>query len=157
MTKPTTTQISYASDVGSHDGYRALGYYGNWDIYARKFFPQNISADKLTHVLYAFADNKDDGTVFFTDTYADTDIHYSGDSWSEPGDNVYGAVKQLQLLKQKNRNLKVMLSIGGWTYTNTDKHMDTPASTAAGQKQFADSCVDMIRDYGFDGIDIDWE
>ncbi|KAF1362552.1 hypothetical protein EJ07DRAFT_106779, partial [Lizonia empirigonia] len=157
VTKPTTTQISYPSDVGSHDGYRALGYYGNWDIYARKFLPQNISADKLTHVLYAFADNKDDGTVFFTDTYADTDIHYSGDSWSEPGDNVYGAVKQLQLLKQKNRNIKVMLSIGGWTYTNTDRHMDAPASTAAGQKQFADSCVEMIRDYGFDGIDIDWE
>lgn len=50
-----------------------------------------------------------------------------------------------------------MLSVGGWTYTNTDKHMDTPASTAAGRKKFADTCVAMIRNYGFDGIDIDWE
>jgi len=106
--------------------------------------------------LYAFGDNKEDGTVFFTDTYADTDIHYAGDSWSENGTDVYGNVKQLQLLKAKNRNLKVMLSVGGWTYTNTDKHLDAPASTAAGRKKFADSCVDMIRNYGFDGIDIDW-
>lgn len=155
-TLPTTAQTSYPTNVAPQNGYRAVGYFGNWDIYARKFFPQDIQADKLTHILYAFGDNKDDGTVFFTDTYADTDIHYTGDSWSEKGNNVYGAVKQLQLLKAKNRNLKVMLSIGGWTYTNTNKHMDAPASTAAGRKKFADSCVDMIRNYGFDGIDIDW-
>lgn len=66
-------------------------------------------------------------------------------------------MKQLGLLKQKNRNLKVMLSIGGWTYTNEKKHMDSPASTEAGRNKFASSCVDMIKNYGFDGIDVDWE
>lgn len=157
VTVSTTSQASYPTDVDSRDGYRAIGYFGNWDIYARKFFPQNIPADKLTHVLYAFADNKNDGSVFFTDTYADTDIHYAGDSWSESGNNVYGAMKQLQLLKAKNRNLKVMLSIGGWTYTNTNKHMDAPMASTAGRQRFADSCVAMVRDYGFDGIDVDWE
>ncbi|KAH6637638.1 glycoside hydrolase superfamily [Boeremia exigua] len=157
VTVSTTGYTPRPTDVEPHDGYRAIGYFGNWDIYARKFFPQNIPADKLTHVLYSFADNKDNGTVFFTDTYADTDIHYAGDSWSESGNNVYGAVKQLQLLKAKNRNLKVMLSIGGWTYTNTNKHMDAPMSTATGRQKFADSCVAMVRDYGFDGIDVDWE
>lgn len=50
-----------------------------------------------------------------------------------------------------------MLSIGGWTYTNEKKHMDVPSSTAEGRKRFANSCVDMIKNYGFDGIDIDWE
>jgi chitinase len=87
-TPSTTAQTTYPTNVGSQDGYRAVGYFGNWDIYARKFFPQDIPADKLTHVLYAFGDNKADGTVFFTDTYADTDIHYAGDSWSENGTNV---------------------------------------------------------------------
>jgi hypothetical protein len=127
------------------------------DIYARKYFPQNIPAKKLTHLIYAFADIKADGTVFFTDTWADTDIHYPGDSWSDSGNNVYGAVKQMNLLKKANRNLKILLSIGGWTYTNTNKHMDGPASTAIGRKAFADSCVNMIKNYGFDGIDLDWE
>ncbi|CAO2656353.1 Nn.00g051560.m01.CDS01 [Neocucurbitaria sp. VM-36] len=144
-------------DVETRSGYRSLAYFGNWDIYARKYFPQQVPAQKLTHLLYSFADNKEDGTVYLTDTYADTEIHYQGDSWSESGNNVYGAMKQLQLLKARNRNLKVLLSIGGWTYTNEKKHMDTPASTKQGRQTFAASCVDMIKDYGFDGIDIDWE
>jgi chitinase len=70
---------------------------------------------------------------------------------------VYGAMKQLQLLKARNRNLKTLLSIGGWTYTNTEKHMDVPMATDQGRRNFAESCVEMIRNYGFDGVDVDWE
>lgn len=153
----TSTPSSPEADVETRPGYRSLAYFGNWDIYARKFFPQQIPASQLTHLLYSFADNRDDGTVFLTDTYADAEIHYDGDSWSEPGKNVYGAVKQLQLLKAANRNLKVMLSIGGWTYTNEKKHFDAPAATEQGRRRFAESCVELIKDYGFDGIDVDWE
>jgi chitinase len=119
--------------------------------------PQQIPATKLTHLLYAFADNTPDGNITLSDTYADTDIHFPGDSWSESGKNVYGAFKQLGLLKQKNRNLKVMLSIGGWTYTNEKKDLDPVAASDAAQQNFAASCVNMIKNYGFDGIDVDWE
>jgi chitinase len=151
-----------------------VGYFGNWvsnpplpspshltlltkDIYGRKYLPQQIPATKLTHLLYSFADNSADGTLTFSDPYADTDIHFPGDSWSDSGKNVYGAVKQLGLLKQQNRNLKVMLSVGGWTYTNEKKHLDPVGASAAARKKFAASCVDFIKNYGFDGIDVDWE
>jgi chitinase len=127
------------------------------DIYARKYLPQQIPATKLTHLLYAFADNTPDGNITLSDTYADTDIHYPGDSWSDSGKNVYGAFKQLGLLKQKNRNLKVLLSIGGWTYTNEQKALDPVGASDAARKNFAASCVSMIKNYGFDGIDVDWE
>jgi len=154
---PNPTPIPPKPDVEDRAGYRAVAYFGNWDVYARKFFVQDIPVPKLTHLLYSFADNKEDGTFFLTDSYADTERHFDGDLWSDTGKNVYGSIKQLGLLKQKNRNLKVMLSIGGWMYTNEKKHLDPVGASATYQKNFADSCVDMIKNYGFDGIDVDWE
>jgi chitinase len=154
----TGTRPNYTSPgIPTHPGYRSVAYYGNWDIYSRNLQPQQLPAERLTHLLYSFADNKPDGTVFLTDTYADAEKHYATDSWNDAGNNVYGSIKQLQLLKARHRNLKVLLSVGGWTYTNTAKHMDAPMRTAAGRERFAASCVELIGDYGFDGIDVDWE
>jgi chitinase len=141
----------------SSSGYRAVAYYTNWGIYGRGYTPDKIPAENLTHILYAFADNEQDGTVKLTDTWSDVEKHWDGDSWNDVGSNIYGNLKQLNLLKQRNRNLKVLLSIGGWTYTNTNKHLDAPSSTPEGRKKFADTCVRLIKDLGFDGIDLDWE
>ncbi|KAF2743677.1 glycoside hydrolase family 18 protein [Sporormia fimetaria CBS 119925] len=141
----------------AQEGYRSVAYFTNWGIYARGYTPDKVPVENLTHILYAFGDNKEDGTVVLTDTWSDIEKHYEGDSWNDVGKNIYGSLKQLNLAKRRNRNLKVLLSIGGWTYTNTQKHMDGPASSPEGRRSFAASCVQMIRDFGFDGIDIDWE
>ncbi|KAL1800147.1 hypothetical protein ACET3X_000489 [Alternaria dauci] len=158
--QPSTTDIPpnpAEPNITLRPGYRSVAYYGSWDIYARNFQPQQIPAERLTHLLYSFADNKPDGTVFLKDSYADAEKHYATDSWNDVGNNLYGSLKQLQILKAKNRNFKLVLSVGGWTHTNTKKHMDGPMATAAGRQRFASSCVELIRDYGFDGIDVDWE
>jgi chitinase len=60
---------------------------------------------------------------------------------------------QLQALKAKNPNLKVILSVGGW---GADNFSDA-ALTHTTRLQFTQSAIDTIRKYSLDGIDLDWE
>ncbi|KFY47149.1 hypothetical protein V494_00141 [Pseudogymnoascus sp. VKM F-4513 (FW-928)] len=107
-------------------GYKNAGYFVNWAIYGRNFQPAQIQATQLTHVLYAFANLKPEGTVFLSDTYSDLEKHYPEDSWNAPGTNLFG-------------------------------NFGAAASTDATRSLFASTAVELVKDIGFDGLDIDWE
>lgn len=90
------------------------------------------------------------GAIALSDSYADLEKHYDGDSWNDTGNNVYGCIKQMYLLKLANRGLKVLFSVGGWNYSQAN-HFDF-VTDAAKRATFVANAVSFIENYGFDGM-----
>ncbi|MNC19922.1 Chitinase A1 precursor [compost metagenome] len=85
------------------------------------------------------------------DPWIDAQKSFGDDKWDDP---IKGNLKQLWKLKEKNPNLKTVISVGGWTWSN---RFSDVAATAATREVFANSAVDFIRKYQMDGVDLDWE
>ena len=95
-----------------------------------------IGGDKLTHVFYAFANVTPDGDVVLEDD-ADAD-----------------RLRALVGLKAKNPRLKVLLSVGGWGWS---ENFSDAALTGASRARFARTAVALVEAHRLDGLDIDWE
>ncbi|MCK6264668.1 thrombospondin type 3 repeat-containing protein [Vibrio sp. ZSDE26] len=68
--------------------------------------------------------------------------------------NVSGVFGVLYELRKQNPQLKLDLSVGGWTLSEGFPWM---ASDPVRRKVFVDSIVHFLERFEFDGIDIDWE
>jgi chitinase len=97
--------------------------------------PGEIAARKLTRINYAFALIKDGRIVE-----------------GSPTDAANFAV--LSALKQRNPNLTVLVSVGGWLGSGG---FSDAALTPQSRKIFIDSVVAFLERYHLDGLDIDWE
>ena len=149
------------SEVPMNSTYRLVGYYASWDVYERAMFLTRIQTGRLTHINYAFSNISPDGQCILGDADADTQRFFGiGNSVSGTPDAIDGArgnFHQLALLKDNNPNLKVLISIGGWTWSN---RFSDAALTDASRQKFVKSCIDLylVQYRGtFDGVDIDWE
>ncbi len=97
--------------------------------------PEQIAARKLTHINYAFA-NIENGVI---------------KKGFESDEQNFAL---LNSLKKENPDLKVLISVGGWTWSGNFSDM---ALTEESRSKFAKSAVEFVRKYKLDGIDIDWE
>lgn len=67
---------------------------------------------------------------------------------------MYGNFKAIYKLKKANHHLKVLLSIGGWTYSsNFHPVIVNPAL----RSKFVASSIRLLEDHGLDGLDVDYE
>lgn len=112
------------------------GYYASWAAYSGDR-PDQIPAAKITHLHYAFAKIGDNLKIEMGDPYIDPTNFQA-----------------LAALKEANPDLKTLISVGGWS--DSDGFSDA-ALTAGSRAAFADSVVAFLRQYGFDGVDLDWE
>ncbi|KAF3906140.1 Chitotriosidase-1 [Dactylellina cionopaga] len=147
-------QIPAVND-GAFTGYRSVGYYCDWYIYARDFPPQKLIIDQFTHLMVAFADIQPTGEVYHMDPAANFAKIFSETPNGDPS-AAHGILEVLYRLKNENRNLKLSLSIGGWNYSqygNFTRGTNTPEK----RQLFATSVARLVSDMGLDGVDIDWE
>ncbi|MFJ4097062.1 glycosyl hydrolase family 18 protein [Kitasatospora sp. NPDC089913] len=197
---PATAPLKVTtSDLVGAGKYARVGYFTQWGIYGRQYFVKNLdtsgSAAKLDVINYAFENidpvnltcmagvtkgttanpqDPDQGTGA-----GDADADYArpmsaaqsvdgvaDDGWGK----LRGNFNQLKKLKAKYPNLKVVVSLGGWTYS---KYFSDAAATDASRQKLVKSCLDVwikgnLPVYNgaggdgvaagiFDGIDLDWE
>ncbi|MGR4878521.1 glycoside hydrolase family 18 protein [Streptomyces sp. LARHCF249] len=170
---------------GHHRSYKKVGYFTQWGVYGRDFQVQDLekngSAGKLTHINYAFGNVSAEGKCFTgnvpgeADAWADyvrpldaeNSVDGVADTWEQP---LAGNFNQLRELKAKHPGLKVLISLGGWSWST---HFSDAALTPASRKALVESCIDLYikgnlpQDGArggagaaagvFDGIDLDWE
>jgi chitinase len=95
----------------------------------------SFAAEKLTHIIFSFCHLK--GNKLAIDNARDT-----------------ATIQQLVGLKKRNPNLKVQLSLGGWTGCET---CSDAFSTEEGRAEFALSVKQLLDYTNTDGLDLDWE
>ncbi|MCW1969947.1 MAG: glycosyl hydrolase family 18 protein [Anaerolineae bacterium] len=151
-----------------------IGYFPAGAPASQNYYVKDIresgSAKNLTHINYAFANISSDLKCVLGDPVADFQkAHTAANSLDGVADDenaatLKGNFNQLRKLKAQFPNIKLLISIGGWDWS--DKFSDA-ALTPESRKAFVASCVDLYIKGNFapnlsapglfDGIDIDWE
>jgi chitinase len=135
--------------------YRNVMYYGDWSIWGGEgnFYPKDIPADQLTHLNYAFLDFDSSGNLKFTDKDAavGAPVGQEGVQWNSANAGVLNA---LQDLRAKNPNLKIGVSIGGWS--KSGDFSDVAASPTI-RANFVSNIAKFVKYTNMDFVDLDWE
>ena len=120
-------------------------YYSDWS---------KVDVSKVTHLNIAFGyiyHNEQDPPVTSYDPSQTTDEDLIGTIYLHQ--ETKNLLKQIPEMKKKNKNLKVLLSLGGWG----GRGFCDSSATKESRAKLINSIIDVMNEYGLDGIDIDWE
>ena len=113
------------------EDYKLIAYVAGWG----NFDLARIDHSKLTHINYAFANIVEGRAVM---------------ELAEDSANLATLVS----FRETNHDLKILISVGGWVWSNW---FSDAALTASSREIFAQSIVELIKLHDLDGVDIDWE
>ncbi len=134
---------------------RNVLYYGDWSIYDSEgnFYPINIPASYLTHLNFAFLDFDENGNLRFTDKDAAINLPLDNKDIKFGSPNA-GVLNAFQELRANNPNLKIGISVGGWSNSG-DFSVVTADPTK--RKLLVNNLVKFLKYSNMDFVDIDWE
>ncbi|KAF3172085.1 hypothetical protein TWF106_000530 [Orbilia oligospora] len=125
-----------------------IGYYESWSTLRNcgGMPPESLPAEQFTHLYYSFATFREQGGKY----YIVLDPKIGGD---------YDLLIRFTNLKRDYPGLKCYIAIGGWTFNDepTQKAFTNMASKDESRRKFAEAIFNFVRDYAFDGVDLDWE
>jgi chitinase len=143
---------AHLAPKGKPESGRMVGYFTNWSTHRQgcAFQTSDVDGTLLTHLNYAFAK---------VGAGEKSDPHFSLEATDESDLGADGGYHRVTGLKQKYPALKVLLSVGGWAHNDPPNgwQFTTMAATAKYRHEFIESAIALLRQYDFDGLDIDWE
>ncbi len=154
-------QAQTSTPVPVPEGKTIIGYYPSW-VAARDYFVKDIPASRLTHINYAFSNISSNGECMLGDPSADIERVYTKEESVAGRADIkkaafHGNFNQFLELKKQYPHLKILISVGGWTWS---ENFSSAARDDASRQRFSASCIDLyLKQYQgvFDGLDIDWE
>lgn len=120
---------------------RVVCHITNWSFYRRgegKFVPENLDPNMCTHIIYSFATLEPEALEL-----------REFDPWGDIENQLYQRTVSL------NKNVPVLLGLGGWTDSSGDKYTRLVSNPRARQN-FISRALVFLRQYGFSGLHMDW-
>lgn len=152
---PVPVKAAEALEDVQASGYRNVMYYGDWSIWGGQgmFYPKGIPASQLTHLNFAFLDFDSKGDLIFTDKDAATGapVGMDGVTWGAANGGILNA---MQDLRAKNPNMKIGVSLGGWSKSGD---FSTVCADESLRKHFVENVMKFIQYTNMDFVDVDWE
>jgi hypothetical protein len=125
-----------SGEAAASANFRVIGYYSG-ELFDEPL--ENLQADKLTHLMYAFIIPEEDGSC-------------------RPPENP----EKLKAIVEKchQAETKVFLSVGGWSGENGAPLVtvfEKLSGSEESRERFVESVAALIAEYDADGLDFDWE